>query len=539
MWATNRSPFIGQFSPLGFLRAQLFLRSPFLTEHRLPDSQSKFDLTVAHMRDIAKLESILALLEWDDHTYLPAGGGAYRAEQVAYLSGLIHERRTSPILGEWLEALAVSPLATQRESSVGASIAGWLRDYRRHVRLPQDLVEATSRATSLGQQAWVAARAADRWPDFQPHLIEIINLRKREAELLADNGMLYDALLDQYEEGARTENVRVIFAELRDELVSLTDEIRLAPAKPDGLSWRRSIPLDDQRKASRWIAEQIGYDFHRGRLDETAHPFCTTLGPHDCRILTRYQLENFPSGFYSTLHEAGHGLYEQGLPADWFGLPPGSAASLGVHESQSRLWENFVGRSQAFWKWCFPELARRLGGVWHDLSAAELFRDANLVEPSLVRVEADEVTYNLHIMIRFELEQELIGGELAPTDAPQAWNERYLRYLGIKPPNNRDGILQDVHWSAGLFGYFPTYTLGNLYAAQLMESLTDEVGDLDDLLANGHFSTILGWLREKIHRHGRCFPPDQLVRRITGKSISAKPLIAYLREKVHAAYRMI
>jgi carboxypeptidase Taq len=505
----------------------------------LADPQSTFDLVVEHMRDTTKLETTSALLEWDDHTYLPSGGGAYRAEQVTFLSGLIHQRRTTKQLGTWLEELATSELAAQRETPVGAAIAGWLRDYRRQVRLPQALVEAIARATSLGQQAWVAARSADRWSDFLPHLREIINLRRQEAQLLSDDGQLYDALLDQYEEGARTAEITSMFAELRDELVKLLKELKDASSKPSGQSWRYAIPLPEQRQASRWIASQIGYDFERGRLDETAHPFCTTLGPNDCRILTRYHEDNFPSGFYSTLHEAGHGLYEQGLPIDWFGLPPGAAASLGVHESQSRLWENFVGRSAPFWRWCFPQLKQRFGTAWNELDAMQLFRDANLVQPSLVRVEADEVTYNLHILIRFELEQELINGDLKVEDAPQAWNDRYERYLGIKPQTDRDGILQDVHWSAGLIGYFPTYTLGNLYAAQLMDAMRADLGNVDDLLENGNFDGLLQWLRDKIHVHGRCLPPDQLIRRTTGRAISAQPLVAYLRQKLEVAYSMV
>lgn len=509
----------------------------------MADPQSVFDRVLSHMRDAAKLETAMALLEWDDHTYLPAGGHAYRAEQVTLLSGLVHQRRTAPQVGEWLEELAASPLAEDRHSAVGAAIAGWLRDYRRQVRLPQDLVEALARATSLGQQAWVSARTSDSWSDFRPHLAEITQLRRQEAELLVElvgaDGQLYDALLDQYEEGARSKDITVMFAQLRSELVKLLSELHASTDKPSGISWRHTIPLPLQRDASRWIATQIGYNFERGRLDETAHPFCTTLGPSDCRILTRYQEDHFPSGFYSTLHEAGHGLYEQGLPIDWFGTPPGAAASLGVHESQSRLWENFIGRSQPFWRWCFPQLQQRFGSAWSDLNPTQLFRDANLVEPSLIRVEADEVTYNLHILIRFELEQELISGELRIDDAPQVWNDRYERYLGIRPHNYRDGILQDVHWSAGLMGYFPTYTLGNLYAAQLMEAARHDLGNVDSLTEVGEFRGLLQWLRDKIHCQGRCFQPDQLIRQATGNAISAEPLVAYLREKLVVAYGMV
>ena len=502
-------------------------------------SQEIFDLVVEHSLDTAKLEGALALLEWDEHTYIPSEAGAFRAEQVGLLSGLIHQRRTSEQLGQWLRQLADSALAQERHQPVGAAIAGWLRDYEKHVKLPQRLVEEMAKATSLGQQAWVAARSADRWQDFEPHLNTIVGLKREEAQLLADDGQLYDALLDQYEEGGKSADVAVMFAKLRDELVALLADLADRGTAPSGETWKRPVALPLQREASQWIAARIGYSFERGRLDETAHPFCTTLGPSDCRILTRYFEDNFASGFYSTLHEAGHGMYEQGLPSNWYGAPPGSAASLGVHESQSRLWENFIGRSQSFWKWCFPELQQKFGSAWQGLDWMHAFRDANRVERSLVRVEADEVTYNLHILIRFELEQELIGGHLQVCDAPQAWNDRYERYLGIKPPSARDGILQDVHWSAGLMGYFPTYTLGNLYAAQLMEAISAQLGNVDELLAAGEFEGILQWLRDKIHVHGRCLPPAELIKQATGQSLSAQPLVAYLRKKLEVAYSMI
>ncbi len=418
------------------------------------DPQKIFEQVMEHARDTGKLEGALALLEWDEHTYIPPAGGAYRAEQVGLLSGLIHQRRTAPQLGDWLKQLADSPLAAQRHEPVGAAIAGWVRDFEKHVKLPQRLVEEMAKATSLGQQAWVASRSADRWQDFQPHLQTIVGLKREEAQLLARDGELYDALLDQYEEGAKATEVAAMFANLRDELVSLLGDLGERGTAPAGLTWKRCISLPLQREASQWIATQIGYSFERGRLDETAHPFCTTLGPADCRILTRYMEENFASGFYSTLHEAGHGMYEQGLPDHWYSTPPGSAASLGVHESQSRLWENFIGRSQAFWQWCFPLLQQRFGAAWNGLDWMQAFRDANRVERSLIRVEADEVTYNLHILIRFELEQELIGGQLSVADAPHAWNDRYEQYLGIKPTSDRVGILQDVHWSAGCSAIF-------------------------------------------------------------------------------------
>lgn len=497
-----------------------------------------FESVAAHARQTALLETTSAVIQWDERTGLPSAAGSYRAEQIQLLSGLIHRRKTDPWLGEQLEQLSNNSwVSDQPHSPPAASVLRMWKDFRRNSLVPVELVEAISLATTLGQQAWESARARSDWREFAPHLQAIFDLRRREAEILRADGSLYDALLDQYEEGARCASLSQIFAQLRDDLVQLVRQLHASGHAPSGNSWQHTLSLPQQQQVSRWIAARIGYDFERGRLDETSHPFCTTLGPDDCRILTRYQANYFPSAFYSTLHEAGHGLYEQGLPSEWFGLPAGSYSSLGVHESQSRLWENFVGRSHAFWQWGLPEIQNLTGG-WAGLNALDLYRDANRVEASLIRVEADEVTYNLHILIRFEIEQALLEGTLAVGDAPQAWQERYLHYLGIQPSNHRDGILQDVHWSAGLIGYFPTYTLGNLYAAQLMEAMSRQLGNLDDMLAHGEFAPCLDWLRQTIHTHGACYHPSELVAQACGESLSHLPLVNYLRRKLSDVYQV-
>lgn len=495
-----------------------------------------FETLLNYCRETALLEATSALVEWDERTGLPTKAGGYRAEQMTYLSGLIHARRTSPELGDLLASFADSDLASDPHSAPGAALRKLRKDYDRHARLPMELVKAISTATVLGQQAWERARKADDWKQFAPHMEEVFKLRREEAALVADDGSLYDAMLDQYEEGAKSEELTVIFAELREHLVALVQETTESSRRPSGAAMRIPVPVDRQREISRWIAGRVGYSFDRGRLDETSHPFCTTLGPDDCRILTRYDENFFASGFYGTLHEAGHGMYEQGLPGEWYGFAPGMAAGLGIHESQSRLWENFVGRSEAFWKWCFPEVASRVGGVWDSLDCEQVYRDANLVQPSLVRVEADEVTYNLHILIRFEIEQQLMSGLLAVADAPAAWNDKYEHYLGIRPPSDKDGILQDVHWSAGLVGYFPTYTLGNLFAAQLMQAANSQLGDTSAMFAKGEFEPLLTWLQEKVHSAGACYYSDQLLPAITGKALSAKPLVDYLRAKLTPVY---
>lgn len=500
-------------------------------------AQELFDEVAKYVRETALLETTLAVLEWDERTGLPADAGGYRAEQATFLSGLIHQRKTCPQYGEKLAKLQESDLVSPGgELATRATIERLSKDYKRNTQLPMDLVQAISKATVLGQQAWEQARAKDDWQMFKPHMSEVYSLRKQEAELIKGDGSLYDALLDQYEEGASSQVLTQTFADLRSELVPLVQELATASSPPSGAAWKRPVSPAKQRSISHWVAEKIGFSFARGRLDETTHPFCTTLGPDDCRILTRFHEDYFPTAFYGTLHEAGHGLYEQGLPTSWFGLPPGTFASLGVHESQSRLWENFVGRSQTFWQWCFPGVTAQLAGEWDGLSAQEVYRDANLIQPSLIRVEADEVTYNLHILIRFEIEQALLQDELKVDDAPDAWNEKYEHYLGIRPPSNKDGILQDVHWSAGLVGYFPTYTLGNLYAAQLMEAAEKELGDLGAMYGKGEFEPLLTWLQTNVHQHGFCYHPSDLVQKACGAELSHKPLVNYLRDKLLPVY---
>ncbi|MEC8555350.1 MAG: carboxypeptidase M32 [Planctomycetota bacterium] len=497
----------------------------------------RFEVIAKEFREIALLEATHALLEWDERTGLPERAGAYRAEQATLLSGMVHRRKTDQRIGDELAELAMSELVAEPSSPQAAAILRLHKDFQRNKKVPIELVEALSKATVLGQQAWEKARAADDWEAFRPHMEEVYRLRREEAERIRQDGQsLYDALLSDYEEGAQTSQLTKIFAELRDGLVELVQRLADAPNRPTGASWKRAVPVGNQRQVSKWVAEQIGFSFDSGRLDETTHPFCTTLGPHDCRILTRYHQDYFPTAFYGTLHEAGHGLYEQGLPSEWYGLAPGKYASLGVHESQSRIWENFVGRSQAFWSWCFPLVQEQVAGAWKDLSAEDVYRDANLVQPSLIRVEADEVTYNLHILIRFEIEQALIAGEMAVADAPDAWNQRYEHYLGIKPPSHRDGILQDVHWSAGLVGYFPTYTLGNLYGAQLMQAAAAATGDLEAQYASGDFKPLLHWMQQNVHQHGFCLHPSQLVEQAAGAPLSAAPLLDYLRGKLYPIY---
>jgi len=497
----------------------------------MTNMDSKFNAVCDHARHAALLQSIADTLEWDERTGMPIGGGDYRVTQVSMLRAMVHSHLTEPRFGEQLRELMPTINGEDEHSDIATTVRLLLRDWERDSKLPVDLVKRISQATVRGQQVWDAARKADDFKAFAPSLQAIVELKREAGQLLAAGGDPYEALVDEYEPGAKIETLNAVFESLRTPLVDLVAKLQEAPHQPNVTILRRQFPIDGQRQLSRYVAESIGFDFNRGRLDETSHPFCTSLGPNDCRILSRYDQHWLPAGLYGTMHEAGHGMYDQGLRGDWHGLPPGSYVSLGIHESQSRLWENQVGRSAAFWKWLLPKAKQLLGGSLADCSVEDVHFAVNAVRPSLIRVEADEATYNLHIIIRFELEKALISGELQVADLPTAWDEAYEQYLGIRSASAADGVLQDVHWSAGLFGYFPTYTLGNLASAQLFQTAQSEMQELDSQLEQGEFGGLLGWLRANIHRHGRCFTGDELIENATKMPLSAKPLLDSLQNR--------
>ena len=500
------------------------------------DAAKFYEEICRHARRTAALASVEELLGWDERTQLPPAGGEHRAEQSTLLAGLIHQRWTDPAFGEQLGQLSESPLAADAHSDAGVVVRRLKRQRDKRVRLPQTLVEELARTAVLGQQAWQEAREKDDFPLFRPLLEKTIELKRAQAEALGYPQCPYDALLDDYEPEELTANLARVLAGLREKLVPLVAEIQQSGRRPNTAVLERTFPIDVQERLGREAATAIGFDFSRGRLDVTIHPFCAGLGPNDCRITTRYDERFFNAAFFGILHEAGHGLYEQGLPTEHYGLPLGEAISLGIHESQSRLWENLVGRSRAFWTHFYSRAQASFPAALGDVSCDEFYFAINDVRPSLVRVEADEATYNLHILIRFELERALMDGDLAAADAPGAWREKYRQYLGVIPPDDRSGVLQDVHWSAGLIGYFPTYSLGNLYAAQFFAQAKADVVDLEGAVARGDFQPLLAWLREKIHRHGQRWSAAELVERVTGRPLSAEPLVAHLRAKLGPLY---
>ena len=504
--------------------------------------QKLFDSVCNSARDAMLMQTIADTLEWDGQTGLPSKAGDYRADQVAMLRGEVHAKRTESSYGDQLAQLNTSLSDPSCEldphSDIVATVRELYRDYDRNRRMPADLVRSTSLATVRGQQKWEAARKADDFSIFRDSLIEIVKLKREAGQCISDGSdrSCYEALLDEYEPGARVDQLQATFDSLRGPLVELIAAIKDAPKQPDVSILQRSFGVDAQRAFSKKVSAAIGFDYQRGRLDETAHPFCTTLGPSDIRILTRFEEHWLPGGLFGTLHEAGHGMYEQGLRADWFGMPPGSYVSLGMHESQSRLWENQVGRSRQFWSWLIDDAKSTFAPSLDDVSLDAFYHAVNTIRPSLIRVEADEATYNLHILIRFDLERQLIERDIEVKDLPEAWNARYQSDLGITPPSDADGVLQDVHWSAGLIGYFPTYTLGNLASAQLYAAAEKSIGDLPDQIGRGDFEPLADWLRSNVHTHGRCYSSDQLIEKVTGEPLSAEPLMKYLKAKLNPLY---
>jgi carboxypeptidase Taq len=501
------------------------------------DARSAYDELLRRSREGALLASCADLLGWDEETYMPAGGVANRAEQLALLAGLQHEKATDPRVGDLLAAVDGSDVAA--DPAFAANVREWRRRYRRQARVPRPLVEELARATSLAQQEWAAARQDDDFARFRPWLERVLALRREEAGAIDPAADPYDVLLDEYEPGATGAGLARLFDDLRRELAPLVEAIAGAPRRSDVTVLRREYPADRQRDFAEMAAAAVGFDFHGGRLDAAAaHPFFCTVGPGDCRITTRYDAHDFRAGFFGTLHEVGHALYEQGLPADRRGEPAGEAPSLGLHESQARLWENTVGRSRPFWEHFLPHARRHFPAALYGVRLDAFYLAVNHVEPSYFRVGADEVTYNLHILLRFDLERALVAGGLCPADVPGAWEEASRRCLGVVPPTAAKGCLQDGHWGSGLFGYFPTYTLGNLIAAQLYARASEEAGGLERSMARGDFSGLLLWLRERVYRPGHVYPAAELVERATGAPLSHRPLVEALRRKYGELYRV-
>jgi carboxypeptidase Taq len=497
--------------------------------------QEKLDQLKQILAQISDLKRSANLLNWDQNVYMPPGGARTRGDQLATLSQLAHERFTSAEVGKLLDYFNPRLEEFDPESDDPAMIKVVTRHFNRLSKVPSDWVAEFARVTALSQQAWAEAKVENNFSKFLPHLEKVILLTRQYAGFFAPFDHIYDPLLDGFEPGLKTAEVQSIFKDIHPRLMALIHAIgEKEPVNNEFL--HQAYDADKQWDFAVEVLKKIGYNWAEGRMDVSLHPFTIELGHGDVRITTHVDKDFFNPAFFSSLHEGGHALYEQGIPAAFYRTFLDEGASMAIHESQSRLWENLVGRSFSFWKYFYPQLQysflEQLGGI--ELEA--FYNGINRVEPTPVRVDADEATYTLHIILRLELEIALIEGSLQAKDLPAVWNERMRESLGIVPDNDAKGVLQDIHWADGLFGYFPTYALGNVIAAQLWEKINLDHPDLQAQLELGDFSVLLKWLRKNIHRHGAKFEPQELLQRVTGSKIDPKPYIQYLESKFGAIY---
>ena len=502
-------------------------------------SNEKIERLKSLDREALRLGEAAETLRWDQETYMPEDAIEARSEQVAILESLAHERNTDEEIGKLLSQLGSNEDNPLGDPSLDPDDRAFLRAKQRaytlSTKLPADLVRRFAEVTSRSQAAWVKAKARDDFESFRPHLEEIIRLNQEKAERYGYEDHIYDALLDQFEPFMKTAEVERVFGGLRDSLVDMVRRISERP-QVDDLFLHQNYPADRQELLGNEFLEALGYDFNRGRLDVSAHPFTTTLGPNDVRITTKYQENLFASAVFSTIHEAGHALYELGVDRKYQNTLLATGTSLGIHESQSRLWENMIGRSREFWSYWLPKAKQLFPEQLSGVETERFYSAINRVEPSLIRIEADEVTYSLHVILRFQLEVKLMTGDLEVKDLPEAWNATMEELLGIAPPTDARGVLQDVHWSMGAIGYFPTYALGNLYGAQFLDRLLSDLPDAYERVAAGDLGPILGWLREKIHRHGAAKTPKELISEVTGEALEPGYFLRYLESKYGEIY---
>ncbi|HAH06714.1 MAG TPA: carboxypeptidase [Elusimicrobia bacterium] len=498
--------------------------------------EDRFKLLAERFAEIADLNAASAVLQWDQETYMPVQGCAARSNALATIQTEAHRRLVSDEVAGLLDAVEGWARARGEDSFEAAFVRTARRDHARARKVPGELVAELARTTSLALEAWQAARARSDFAAFAPHLEKVVSLNRRKAEALETGERLYDALLDEYEPGAKTSEVEAAFRVLREGLVPIVREVVAREGAVSSAVLNAECAEAEQFELCKEVVARLGYDFERGRLDRSAHAFTTTFSVDDVRITTRVKKDFLPSALYAAVHECGHALYAQGIDKRFERTPLNDGASLGVHESQSRLWENLVGRGRPFCAWLLPLLRKRFPDAFGRCSQEEFYRAVNKAGPSLIRVEADEVTYNLHVLLRFELESALVEGRLKVSDAPEAWNARMSDTVGIAPPDDARGILQDIHWAAGLIGYFPTYTLGNIMSAQFYAKAREALPELEAQLARGEFAPLKGWLGEKLHVHGRKVSAGRLLQRVVNGPLDSKPFLDYLQRKYAELY---
>jgi len=485
--------------------------------------------------ELTDLSHINAVLGWDQQINMPPGGAEERGMQSAALGRIMHEKFTSDEVGQLIADLEEEVGDLNAETDEARAVKVAKREYEKQTKVPLPLLMEFIQTTTVAHEAWLEAKNNSDFSLFQPHLKKIVELRQQYAELFKPYDHIYDPLLDDFEPGMKTAEVEETFNKLRPQQVELLQAIA-EKDPPDNSFIKQHYKEEYQEIIGRYVITRFGYDWNRGRLDIAPHPFTTEFGYGDVRISTRYLKDDAGSALFSTMHEAGHAMYGQGVPEQYKRHPLGGAASLAIHESQSRLWENIIGRSKEFWSFFYPSLQMLFPQYLGNISVEDFYRGINKVEPSLIRVEADEATYNMHIMLRMEIEIGLMEGSMKVEDLPEIWNAKMQEYLGISPSNDAEGVLQDVHWSGGMIGYFPTYALGNLASVQLWDKLVEENPNVYDEIAQGKFETVLGWMREHVHQYGSKYEPQEIMLKATGSKITPEPYIAYLKKKYGEIY---
>ncbi|WP_420319373.1 carboxypeptidase M32 [Gorillibacterium massiliense] len=489
------------------------------------------------VKRICSYNEAISIMYWDLRTGAPRKGVEDRSESLGLLSTDVFKMSTSAEMGDFLSFIeqtkddTIDPLTRKMAEDLR-------KDYDRMVKIPPDMYREYVILTSQAETIWTEAKNASDYPKFRPYLEKIIEFNKQFIELYGYEGHKYNALLDMYEPGLTVEKLDKLFGTLRDRTVPLVKAISESPNKPDASFLKQSFPIEKQKAFNRMIVQEMGYDFAAGRLDETEHPFEITINQGDVRITTRYVESDFTFALFSTVHEGGHALYEQNIDPELKGTNLSSGTSMGIHESQSRFWENMVARSPEFWIRYYGDLQKAFPEQLQQVSQEDFIRAVNVSESSLIRIEADELTYNLHIIIRYEIEKALFEGSIHTEDLPAVWNQKYKEYLGVEPDSDKTGILQDTHWSGGSFGYFPSYALGNMYAAQIRHTLKKEMPDMDEKIAKGDLLPIKDWLKEKIYRYGKKLTPNEIIMSVTGEELNPLYLVEYLEEKYKAVYKL-
>lgn len=487
-----------------------------------------------YMTKIEYLNSATSVLSWDMMVYIPRKGKSYRSEVLGYLSSESYKLQTSDEMKAFIDYFISQEIL---DDVTKAMVLNAKKNYDQTKKIPEDKYREYVILASNSFSYWEEARAKSDYSIFKPYLEKIINFNKEFLEYWGYEGNKYNTLLDHYEPGITVEKLDKVFGELREAILGILRKIQNSNVKINANFFNKHFTKEEQEAFGVFVAKKLGYDFEAGRIDVSTHPFTTTFDNKDVRITTRYDENEFRGALFSTIHESGHAIYEQNIPDTLKGTGLATGVSMGIHESQSRYYENILGRSKEFWKYFYKE-AKNSFKQFQDVSMDEFYKAINIVEPSLIRTEADELTYSLHVIIRYEIEKELINGIITVNELPQIWNAKYKEYLGVEPKNDAEGVLQDMHWSDGSFGYFPSYALGNLYGAQFLSKMIKDIPDYYDLVEHGEFNKIHEWLKENIHKHGSVYKPSEIIKKVTGEELSAKYFIDYLNKKYSDLYNL-